>query len=294
MPLHKLLDNLKSEINNSTNTSIEVLIKDYDKFNNKRHQKNEAAIQSIQADQRASQGSHDTLRRRQDTLEEQVADMRRTLELASTAPNGEEYRANDGYERQPDPTIIRVNTAQMVSKDAVITMARPWLEPLSLRFQQAWSVSGGPQPLAKSWTIVFAGEPSLAERRVRKALAALRLPDGTYTDLYVLSPDQSSGRAYASADQNLKQLITAQATKKLLAVLKQRYPRLAWFPLKRDGICCIGWEKAVMVLPSPDRQVQIQFNPESEKKFSLDKDAIRAAFETAWAPALAPEVAWSI
>jgi hypothetical protein len=148
--------------------------------------------------------------------------------------------------------------------------------------------------MAKSWTVVFAGDPALAERRAKKSPAALRRPDGSYIDLYVLSADGNRGRAYASHDQNLKQIITAQATKKLLAVVKQLLPRLAWFPLKRDGICCIGWEKAIMVLPSPDRRVQLQFNPESEKKFSLDKDAIRSAFDTACAPALAPEIAWSL
>ena len=91
--------------------------------------------------------------------------------------------------RQVDQTIVRINSQHMVTKQSVTDMVSEWLVPLSLREAAEWSISAGPQPLAKSWTIAFHGEPGLAARRVKKALQPLRKPDGSYAELSAARPD---------------------------------------------------------------------------------------------------------
>ena len=143
-------------------------------------------------------------------------------------------------------------------------------------------------------SICFNGEPGLAARRARKGLQALRRPDNTYVELVVELPDsESSTRAFAGPDKNLRQLLTEQATKKATSILKELHPRLSRFPLKRDGVVCVGWEKCVLVSPQSDKSIELKFNAEVVQKFGINKEETRARFETAWAPS-AESIPWSL
>ena len=72
----------------------------------------------------------------------------------------------------------------------------------------------------------------------------------------------------------------------------------AWsfFPLKRDGILCVGWEKLALAVPNQDRGCEIEFNAKVLAKHNIDKEKFRSKFDQLWtsSPASASSVQWSV
>jgi len=292
IPIAKLLGDLRKELTNHTTTTVESFITRFDAQNSRRHRKTEANVQQNTIDIEASRQDNKQLRVRQDHLEQTMLDVQKQLDLGKTITNAADYQDVD-MDRQPDPTVIRINCEFMVSKQAINDMAIAWLRAVALNEGPDWELQGGPQPLSKNWTILFHADPGIAARRAKKALQILRRPDGTYQQLEARSPDNVYSKVYAGPDKNLRQILREGATKKLRKIIDTMLPKEEAFALKKDGVVTIGWQKLALVQPQNDKSVNIQFNNATVDKFKLDKALIRQKFEAAWA-ASASEVEWSV
>ena len=276
---------ISETINTKNMGHIETTIRAIDKNHSKRMDALESEVSDIRSSQFTMQSSHDKLR-------EEVEALRKGLAASESSVASNKWIDESQFDRLPAPHVIRLNTESLVSLQSISSMVNLWFADASLE-PKHFSIQGGPSPLSRNFRITLKGEEGLASRRATKALDALRLENGAWTELYCKSPNGSSTRAYAGPDKNPKQMATERLTKKLLASCRESLGSASWGASKRDGIVTLDGLRIVKICPKADKSHELLLDNSLVRQYNLDKANIQAAFEglaalvgdtTVWAP----------
>ena len=129
---------MKDELIASTSTTVDNLIRGYDKFNNVRHQRTEANVHELRVSDKQKEQKLSEHDRRLGHIEKQ-------LELQRSALSARHYCANRAWDEEPDSTRLRCNVhdGQLCSKEAIATMAHSWLDDLNIEINKHVHIHGG-------------------------------------------------------------------------------------------------------------------------------------------------------
>lgn len=217
-------------------------------------------------------------------MEEELALARRPAEEMAPPPPVE-------WERSPDPTVLRVSTAQAVTLEQVKSVLEPFAAEVGV--EARFMAISGPQGLSNRFAVKFAGEPRTAIRRQQKVFAHLREPGGGWKQMLVDTPTGGACRVYVSEDQNLQQIRLAQATKKLATIVSGLMPGARCVPLRREGVVSVDWVKLVRVTVVPDGPPVLEWNAGEVDRLQLDRSAVAARLRSALLPAAAADdITW--
>lgn len=206
--------------------------------------------------------------------------LQRALAVAESAAADATRAINeDEFDRNPDPTILRCNLSESVSRDAVRAALAPLMEDASIA-QDQWEIPGPPAGIARNFVVSFKGTAGLAARRARKVLDMRRLASGEWRpNPQVTTPLNRAVDVYISPDKSPKQLRTEQGGRKLFKAFKAVHAGKTSHLDKKTGMVSIDWHPCAKVIPNPEpNSWVVQWNPSVVARASIDKPSVMAAF----------------
>ena len=166
-------EDVRSSVEQLTGGKMEDLFRYYDSGIQKRLAGHDAEIADLNKHIAAIESDHDKFKT-------DLAQTRAALALTqSTAAQVVRTFQEEDFDKQPDLTLIRFNTSELVARSAVLDSIKPWLSDAGLQDDQ-WEMIGDPSGIFRFFPIRFAGPGGLAARRARKCLQVRRQPDGTW------------------------------------------------------------------------------------------------------------------
>ena len=166
----------------------------------------------IQRVERESKDNFESLAQRLKVLEVSNQDLRDRLQVAESAEPVKKPRA--GWDRAPDPTIIKANTKSCVSRDAIRGVITDILDKAGLK-PDVCVVKG--EAIATYFVIVFKGTPTIAACNVDRVLESLRSEDDdgrvVWDKLFVSDPNKSQVSVSLGRDKSGKQKATEVLSK---------------------------------------------------------------------------------
>eukprot|EP00930_Biecheleria_cincta_P045722 TRINITY_DN31504_c0_g1_i1.p2 TRINITY_DN31504_c0_g1~~TRINITY_DN31504_c0_g1_i1.p2 ORF type:complete len:372 (+),score=71.16 TRINITY_DN31504_c0_g1_i1:318-1433(+) len=265
-----LLKEARGEIIQSTNTSIDSLLSEYDRTNSARHLRHEAT-----ARQHAVEIKH--IDNRVNQHEKRINDIEKRLEIQVKSATLREVERATEWDSPPDETSIRINLEGLASRSAVVALVKQWMDDAPYNEDEHFKIPHSYQPLAKHWVVQFTAEPITAARQVKKALQLLN-KEGVFTQLHVTAPDDTKVKAFASRDKNEKTKKTEVLTKCLLAGAKAVHPTQDWRALKGDGVVAIGWSRIIKVEPAQDGSYTLWWDSAFMEEFKLSNHGVESNF----------------
>ena len=274
-----LVDKLVSEINTK--------IAEHDK-----------EIQSLKATCLASQSHIESLQQKQAAQESAMLVMSKKLEalelkakIGETKMGGlERNMAKDfdftledvTWDRDPDPTILRINTQSHVLKaDLQAELEDNWnrdLEPTD------WVLLGTETGASQRWVLRFRGPcPRSAARKAAKAFGLQKDAEGAWEDIHCKTPTGQLAKVYISKDKSPKAQKLEMHTKRLHKTLCSLLPDIPSWKIYKDlagGIVSIGWQRVVKVdLVSKSLPPTLLFNEKCCTELGIAKETVKKAFE---------------
>lgn len=288
--LDELFDTLKADIKSDTAAALtglesnisqkfENLVRNYDSGAQKRFSAIDHEIKHV--NDRA-----DKLEETQKSMQGTIDRLERALASAETRPSSS-IISSEAFDRDPDLTLLRVNTDELCTKLAIIDAIKPWLGEAGFQDNQ-WSLRGPDETVSKNWTIQFAGAPGLAGNRAKKAFQLLQDENGNWREIHVTTPADRTVRVYVNPDKSPKQKLTESSAKRLLKAVREVHGGNCHL-LRREGIVTINWQHVVRVDPQPDRSVKLRWNPPMVAHHNLNKDRVTAVFNNSSRTAVATE-----
>ena len=192
------------------------------------------------------------------------------------------FRSQKRWDEPPNPARLRltVHDRMLCNKVAVSDAISDWMQDLGY---QRYSLPSGLNTLSATWSLIFSGADVEGDRRARKAIQTLKLPNDEFTRRWVCLPAEPGEelvkvQLYISFDKSDKDVATEIAGKRLREAFAAVHPQLDCHLLKRDGILCIGWERAVKVVPHADKKVELLWIQAVVDKKRLSKAEIQDKF----------------
>ena len=176
----------------------------------------------------------------QDELWTEFNKLKARMGIAESATSPTVIINHDEFERAPDLTIIKCNTAEPILKQAFIEATEEWLGRMHLdnSDNKFYTITGKEKD--KFFDIRFHGPPATAAPLVAAAMRYQRV-DGRYVDIYADKPLDKDGiatgttRVYVNMDKSPKQSKSELLTRNLGRQLLEIYPgRIAWN--RRDAV----------------------------------------------------------
>ena len=276
----KEIQTATSRMEANVNESFSTLIRRVDGANQERFASIEENIRSVE--ERTG-----TVEQDQQRLREQVERMSKVLALAEEAIPPPDPKAED-FDRDPDRSVIRINTDDAVHKHDLKATIDEWLHP---HFKASDFVLRGPDvEAAKFWSIKFTGALALAASRAKKSLDVLKQQDGSWVVLKTHHPatKEKSVTVYVSPDKSPKQKQTEFMVKKLAKIFRDKYPTRSTYFVKKTGVVAEQGKAIARVIPRFEADCIIEWNaiPPGEP---INKQEVIVAFRKATA---CPAVQW--
>jgi hypothetical protein len=182
------------------------------------------------------------------------------------------------FDRDPDQCIVRLNAAEMVSKESMVVALETLVHEANLKMEH-FEIHG--EPVSKRFVMRFTGTGGIAAQRARKLLSSLRTINGTWKRFQCKAPSGNDTNLYVGPDKNQKTIKTEVAGKQLVNVFKElyasKYPKL----LKREGIVSAGYVSFARVTVAEDEDPKVDFDHVACKANDIDTDLVRARFSSA-------------
>ena len=246
--LDKLLEEWKDAVTTSVGSSTQQLLRKYDASSQKRM----AAVET----------NMHSLRSRQDQLIDDQKKMREDLDkvkaqmlIAENATGIKDAIVSENFDRETDPTIIKINSRKPIGYEFLKKAANEWLDPA---FADLYKIQGQTAELVKSITVQFTGIPVVAAKHVDRALRSLRSGDGSWTQLTAKDEAGETVNIYAGPDKSNKQLRTEIEGKKLNSIFQNLYPSTKFHLLRREGVISINFKKLARVVPQADGETVME------------------------------------
>jgi len=241
-------------------------------------ERNERRFLTLEADLSSTTTSLDKVEKEQASMWKTIRMLQQDLQTAeASAPLRDPGdSATERFDRKIDVTILKVNTKEMVAKDAMATVMSTLLEEADIRNDQ-YSIQG--MELAKKFTIRFTGTAQTAERRANKVFGLLRREDGSWRKFTCPTPAQRECDLFIGTDKSPKQVKTEMEGKRLWQSFKDKYAHLNPHFLRKEGIIQIGWVPVAKLEIQPGEEpTQILWNNKAVSDHGIDKDALVASF----------------
>ena len=214
-----------------------------------------------------------------ETLKADMAKLTETVGLAANAQPSRKDLAAVGWDDEPDPTLLTINTDKgvAVTKTAVALGIKEWLEDGGLK-EDDWSLQG--DALDRNFSLRFAGEAWVAALRAKKLLGSMRIGDREYRELEAQAPaGKGSVKLYVKPNQSPKERKIAGASRQLLTAIKVKLPNRRVGLSKKEGAIIVDWRLVAKVVVYPgDAPSTLQFNQSALTDVSLDKSVFLDAF----------------
>ena len=179
----------------------------------------------------------------------------------------------DDFERNVDPSIIRVRALDAVARQSIHEALAALRASMHLAGE--FYTIEGKEP-GRNFSLRFSGATALAASRVRKFLS-LQRTDGDWTELSALTPDKKPSRIFLDPDKNKKQMRGELIFRKLLKATRAQHPGLNAGGRKLDSIVCIDWVPLARIVVLDPVKFKIEWNFAVVDGKHIDKAAIEAA-----------------
>jgi len=241
-----MVKDVTTELDKKCTGKLESLFRDYDKAVTKKFEAHEHDIADLRARADATEEA-------QKKMKDDIERIRAALAVAeSAAADVTAAIQNDEFDRDPDPTIIRLNAAESVAHESVKTAVSEWIALADIVDDQ-WELQGDPRGISRNFVIKLRGAPGLAARRVKKCLGLRRNADGSWRpNMKVTSPLGREIEVYVSPDKSPKQLRTEQGGRRLLKAFRAVHPNKATHLDKRSGMVSVEWKPCARVTPNAE------------------------------------------
>ena len=214
---------------------------------------------------------HRALAERLRAHEERVQNLENLAALP--APNAQQLHeeVKQALEQGPmavDPRIIRVNSTNLVAKEAVEEAVAKLAARAEIKLD-TYEVRGG--DLGRRFTVSFNGEPRTAARRATKLNSMLRMPDGSWEQLAVETPNGDKEVLYISLDKSRATI----RKEKLLKVLVQEIgmPEVRGF--RREFAATWKWQVvATTVWDTETKDAKVVWNRAVAAQAGIDPTTI--------------------
>ena len=215
-----------------------------------------------------------------ETLKSDMAKLSETVGLAAKAQPSRKDLAAVGWDAEPDPTFLRINTDKgiAVCKNAVALGIQEWLEDGGLKANE-WNLQG--DALGRNFSLHFAGEAGTAALRARKLLGTMRIGARKYQNLEAQAPaGRGPIKLYVKANQSEKEWRLERGSKKLFKAIKEELPTRQVGLSRKEGAIMVDWRLVAKVVVHPrDEPPTLQFNQAALTELSLDKSVFTNAFQ---------------
>ena len=135
-------EDVRSSVEQLTGAKMEDLFRNYDSGIQKRLAGHDAEIADLNKHITAIESDRDKFKT-------DLAQMRAALALTeSTAAQVVRTFQEEDFDRQPDLTLIRLNTSELVARSAVFDSIKPWLSDAGLQDDQ-WEMIGDPSGISR-------------------------------------------------------------------------------------------------------------------------------------------------
>ena len=282
--------NLRSEMANSTATTVANAIRRYDTQANVRFEKLETTTASISADQ-------DKLAEKQAKLREDLEALKAAVDVAEKVQplrNPDEMVVATAFNRDIDVTILQINCRVEFPRNHIRDAILPFMQEAGLA-EADWSVTSFASP-AKKFSVKFGGIPGQAERRVEKVLQVLRAgPDGKWRTVTARTAAGNTDNIFIGRDRNPAMVKREIATKNLATVIKDLFPTVTVFPNRAQGIISCGWKPIAKIEVHPEQApTEIKWNVPALTGTVIDKDKVMEEFFKRERARASPPAVWSI
>ena len=257
-----------NRMENNINTSFARLVRGVDEANQRRFHSIEHDINAIKSQASIVETEQQAQRAELDRM---AAALSRAESYEIPAPQ------SDDFERNIDPSILRINTSHPINLANLKTTVDAWLQK---DFAGQYLLRGPEVEEGTKFVVKFKGTPDLAGSKVQKANAILRQDDGKWQRLKATTRNNIETNVFISTDKNRKMVKTEIVTKKLKDIFEKIHPDQKFHSNRQKGLVYRPWKPAIaMVVIKPDN-VTLQWN-NSQVDESIQKEAVAEAFREA-------------
>ena len=163
--------------------------------------------------------------------ESQINNLRTAVAAAESAVPVAEALDLEDFDREPDLSIVRLRVQDAITQESLLKAVGEIFKANSKPAD--YKIIG--QPLDKSFVIQLTGATGLVARRARKFLS-LQNPEDGWKDFHDTTPDNNETRIYIDKDKNRKQIKKEVLSRKLVRILKAKFPTKDFNAQKRTGV----------------------------------------------------------
>ena len=281
--LNDMLDAYRDDIIQKTTAATVDLVRKVQNKNDRRFASLEQDMTSVKAAVSAVEPQLGEFRSELARLRAVIAD--------SDKPPPAAPPVRPGFFDPPDPALLRINCAELISKTAVTESLFSWLDQACERSD--WSIFG--DPISKLFTLQFHGPVGTGARRAQKALSLLkrRLPSGRFEWIeQTVTVQNIPHKLYIGEDKNPAQRKLEHHTKIAERIVRSLYPAMfgpggtaptALFPNKRDGKLKVSNVGVLKLTVVDEVTTTFGWNNERVAALGWDKDEIIRQFTLATA-----------
>jgi len=186
---------------------------------------------------------------------------------------------NPAFDRDPDPTKLKVNGQDSFAKEKLAAVVASLLEEDGKSPAIASIVGSN---VGRKFFVQFSGAGQIASENAARFLKFLKNGDGTWKEISVQVPgsDSRSQRLYFGPDISPRQERIEQLTKKLAGIIKSKVkdPKTV-FARKREGVVTLDFEPLASILvPSPN-ECSLRWNTDLLQSTGFDKEDLAQQFK---------------
>ena len=210
-----------------------------------------------------------TVLKRMSELELTTKELQERLSIAETAEPLP--KSNIGFDRVPDPTIIKINSKTNVSLESVESAVQIITGKLKLP-EKCFTMRG--EAVGRWFTAQFVGTGSLARDHASRTLQSLRGMDGVWERVLVTDPANKLVQIHLGPDKSAKQTKTEIFAKKLGGILqKEGYKEVD--VKRKQGEVLIDWRPVALIEAKGPEDIELLWDAEYRDELKIRKDRVK-------------------
>lgn len=175
-----------------------------------------------------------------------------------------------------DPTILRINTPNLVGRSAVEEAFRQVSAAAGVP-ASAWVLAPA-AAVASRFVVRIPGDASRAEEMAKRITASLRDNEGNWREVQVVGPSGAAIKLFIGPDRPRAEGAIRATTKRLARVLEQLRPDLDLDVAPRDGVISRQWIELASVEFIPAQGPIVNYNVAALRNAGYDFDQVRTNF----------------
>lgn len=281
-----IVSSATSRVESAVKMEVVSLLRGYDAKANTRVSALETRTKAVEATQ--DQQAKDLAQ-----MHEDIIKLQRQMALAETVIPDKDFLEHGRFDRAPDFSILRVEAAEAIAKDALASAIAPLYARADLDLANAELI--GPT-LGKRFVLQFHGTSGLAARRARKFNYTMRNKSGEWEKLFAKSPTDGDVRVYINIDKSPRHIKTEIQTKRPEKTIKNLLPsnhiHANRYTKAKEGQIFADWKPLAKLSMSEEAPPTILWNHQVVHDLGFDKQKAVELFSAA--ATVQPNVQWSL